>query len=290
MVSSVTELTNGRASGSLWDMTGRAQVITFIGAGGKTTCLRSITQELDSAGLRVIATTTTKVFPEEHIHVWEDPCYPPPAEQENACFWYAKAEGESGKWIGPASNRVDDAIKEDLLSFGRGSFHAGENGENADPTYSKRIWVIEGDGARGRKLKCWGPHEPQIPKRTDCAVLVLDGGLWGKVLQADQVHRPVFCPDLLGYVWKAERAWSYFLRSPVFARQYGHLSWVILLNSYGEDAENWDLLDPLGNLQDLGHMWTEIQQKAGEPINKPMHLRLAAGNAKEGKIKWFDLW
>jgi len=65
MASSETGLPNSWASGSLWDVTGRAQVVTFIGAGGKTTCLRSITREIDSAGHRVIATTTTKVFPEK---------------------------------------------------------------------------------------------------------------------------------------------------------------------------------------------------------------------------------
>jgi probable selenium-dependent hydroxylase accessory protein YqeC len=251
---------SGLASGSLWDVTGRAQVITFIGAGGKTTCLRSITQEIDSAGQRVVATTTTKVFPEEHISAWKAPCCPPPQEQEEACFWYAKVEENSGKWIGPSLKVVDEAIA----------------------VNTKRIWVIEGDGARGRKLKCWGLHEPQIPRFSDCAVLVLDGGLWEKVLQSDHVHRLESCPDLLGYIWKAESAWAYFLRSPVFAPQYDQMSWVILLNLH-----HMYQFDPL---QDLRLRWAEIQLKGDDLKSKPRHLRLAAGDAKEGKIQWFDLW
>lgn len=253
----------GWKSGSLWDMARREQVITFIGAGGKTTCLQAITQEIDSAGQRVIATTTTKVFPEQHFKALKT-INPPPHTLEDACFWYTQVEDESGKWIGPSLKTVDDAIA-------------------ADP-HSKRFWVIEGDGARGRKLKCWAPHEPQIPERTECAVLVLDRGLWGNVLLADQVHRGERCQNLLGHVWNAEKAWNYFMSSPVFAPQYGHMAWVILLNSR-ENVENEALM-----LLNLSHRWVEIRQDINDLKSKPRHLRLAAGDAKEGELRWFDLW
>lgn len=286
-----TGLPNSWSRGGLWDMAGRAQVITFIGAGGKTTCLRSITQEINSFGLRVIATTTTKVFPQEHINVWKN-TYPPPYEQEDACFWYIEAEEESGKWLGPPLKAVDDAILEDLLAVEKQNLQAEERRKNSSTGVDtcKRFWAIEGDGARGRKLKCWAPHEPQIPVRSDCAVLVSDRGLWGKVLQADQVHRFAGCLDLLGQVWNAEKAWSYFLRSPVFAPQYGQMSWVILLNGYGVNVENKEVLDPILLLYDLNHRWAEIQQGTKDLEYRPRHLRLAAGDAKEGKIQWFDLW
>ena len=84
MANSDIGLTTSWASGSLWDMTSRAQVVTFIGAGGKTTCCRSVTKELESAGEQVIATTTTKVLPEEHMIAWKN-TEPPPLEQEGAC-------------------------------------------------------------------------------------------------------------------------------------------------------------------------------------------------------------
>lgn len=268
MVSSETGLPNSWASGSLWSMTGRVQVVTFIGAGGKTTCLRSISQEIDSAGHRVIATTTTKVFPEGLMNGWKNP-NPPPYEQEGACFWYVDVMEESGKWLGPPLKAVDDAILEEITRGASGS--------------SKRFWVIEGDGARGLKLKCWEPHEPQIPRRSDCVVLVLDGSLWGRVLQAEQVHRPASCLDLLGHVWNAEKAWRYFLRSPVFAPQYGQMSWVILLNTK-------DSMDSYKPLLDLNHRWAEIQREVKDLEYRPKHLRLAAGDAKEGKLQWFDLW
>ena len=267
MTSLETGLPNSWASGSLWSMTGRGQVVTFIGAGGKTTCLQSITREIDSAGHRVIATTTTKVFPEEQMKGWKNP-KPPPYEQEGACFWYVDVLEESGKWLGPPLKAVDAAILEEITRGASGS--------------SKRFWVIEGDGARGLKLKCWGPHEPQIPGRSDCVVLVLDGGLWGKILQAEQVHRPADCLDLLGHVWNAEKAWRYFLRSPVFAPQYRQMSWVILLNN-----ESMNSYKPL---LDLNQRWAEIQREVQDLEYWPIHLRIAAGDVKEGKLQWFDLW
>ena len=269
MTSSVTRLpiSSANGSGSLWNMTQRLPVTTFIGAGGKTTCLQSLTQEIESAGLQVVATTTTKVYPEKLMSAWRN--HNPPPQQKGAWFWYESVEHESGKWIGPSVTTVNKAIAEDLF---------------------KRFWVVEGDGARGRKLKCWESYEPQIPKFTDCAVLVLDRGLWGHVLQADQVHRAHTCRDLLGQVWKAESAWKYFLRSPVFAPQYGQMSWVILLNSLGKTIESKDVIDPINLLDLLHNRWVEIQQKSAAFETRPRHLRLAAGDAREGNLQWFDLW
>lgn len=252
---------SGWESGSLWKMTKGSHVVTFIGAGGKTTCVQTIAQEINLAGQRVIATTTTKVFPEQRFKAWKNAC-PPPPTIKGACFWYIQAEAESGKWIGPSLKAVDRAIDEDL------------------PTAS--FWVIEGDGARGRKLKCWAAHEPQIPKRTECAVLVLDRDLWGKVLLAEQVHRWEQSPNLIGQIWNADRAWNYFLGSPVFAAQYGHMDWVILLNSPGKIEAN-----PLQSLYCRG---AELREEINGLKVKPRHLRLAAGDAKEGNLRWFDLW
>lgn len=291
MIGSATRLDIGPSneSGSLWTMTQHSHVTTFIGAGGKTTCLRSIAQEIESAGLQVVATTTTKVYPEERMITWRN--LNPPPKQKGAWFWYDKMEDETGKWIGPSVTAVDEAIAEDRLSFEYQSNQAEV--PNLSDLHGKRYWVIEGDGARECKLKCWESYEPQIPNYTECAVLVLDRGLWGTILQADQVHRPHICRDLLGQVWKAESAWSYFLRSPVFASQYEQMSWVILLNSPGKTSENKDVIDPTNSLDllhDLWDKWVEIQQ---EPIafeKRSSHLRLAAGDAKEGDLRWFDLW
>ncbi|KGK91458.1 hydroxylase [Desulfosporosinus sp. HMP52] len=295
MSSSARRMTAGSAmgSGSLWNMTGKSPVTTFIGAGGKTTCVRSMTREILSMGLPVVATTTTKVYPEHQMSAWKS--VDPPPNEKGARFWYDRVDEESGKWVGPSLKAVDQAIAVDLQT----SEHPNNQAEvqSGSEGLIKRYWVIEGDGARERKLKCWESYEPQIPMQTDCAVLVLDRGLWGKVLQADQVHRSHLCQDLVGRVWEAESAWSYFLRSPVFAPQYRQMFWIILFNGPGNIIENIqgiDLMNPSDLFLALKNHWTEIHKNLDSEFEgvdmRPRNLRLAVGDAKEGDLRWFDLW
>ncbi|AET67038.1 putative selenium-dependent hydroxylase accessory protein YqeC [Desulfosporosinus orientis DSM 765] len=260
-------------SGSLWDMTHRLWVTTFIGAGGKTTCLQTLTHDMEAAGLEVVATTTTKVHPELTMDAWRN-LYPPP-QKRGAWFWYDGVEDSSGKWRGPSALSVDKAIAEELR------------------TDSRRYWVIEGDGAREHRLKCWEYYEPQIPKYSDCGVLVMDRGLWGKVLEPDAVHRPHKCQDLLGEIWSSESVWRYFLKSPVFDMQYSMLHWVILFNSAKTANENMGEFDPENSfdlLHDLSLKWMEMSENSVKTDLKPSHLRLAEGDAKKGDLRWFDLW
>lgn len=243
-------------SGSLWEMTGYASVITLIGAGGKTTTLQSLVREVDLRGRKVIATTTTKVYPLPFASVWCDPVFPPPDEGNYPCFWYAGRDPESPmeKWRGPDVESVDQAIrtksssiekvnnKEKVVEGEQRSKGLGAVLEAAERTASNEfVWVIEGDGAREKKLKCWASHEPQIPLASECVVLILPEGLWGKVLTEEEVHRPEICPGLAGQVWTAERAVEYFLNSPVFDPQYRELSWILLFNEY--DFSDNDLND-----------------------------------------------
>ncbi|MDQ7096978.1 selenium cofactor biosynthesis protein YqeC [Desulfosporosinus sp. PR] len=279
------------ACGSLWEMTNRARVITLIGAGGKTTCLQRLTREISASGYPVTATTTTKVYPEVHIPAWHHG-QPPSSEHPGAYFWYSELEERSGKWLGFSPEIVDEAIQEDYQQ----SALEGE---------AFRHWVIEGDGAREHRLKCWAEHEPQIPRRSDCGVLVLAGSLWGQVLKAEDVHRAERCTDLLDLPWTEESVWRYLLRSPVFWPQYGGISWVILLNFHGvnivppsvlpEASEgavlhNFSALNAKDLLEALSSRWLKLQEQGLDLEKRPRRLRLALGDAKEGTLTWFDLW
>ncbi|HZW83977.1 MAG TPA: selenium cofactor biosynthesis protein YqeC [Candidatus Deferrimicrobium sp.] len=247
--------------GSLFEMTGFARIVTFIGAGGKSTCLLSLAQEISTAGEKVIATTSTKVFPmpfahaEKSVLLHEAESYP--------YFWFVESESESGKWIGPSIETIDAAT---CLS-----------------ERQQHFWVIEGDGARRQRLKCWAPHEPQIPLSTECAVLVLDGGLLGKIIDSQDIHRVELFQGPLGVVWNLQHAWEYLLSSPIFAPRYHKMSWVILCNEFAGHLGNVDI-------EELAKVGFSALQGYHDSAMLPLHLRVAAGDAKEGKLRWYDLW
>jgi probable selenium-dependent hydroxylase accessory protein YqeC len=263
-------------SGTVWEMTNFAQVITLIGAGGKSTTLQALTTEIQAHGEKVIATTTTKVYPLPFQGVWRDKVLPPPADMEYPCFWHAgiiendtvNRELSPIKWLGPSVERIDQVLR---------------SKEGLDCLSKEANWVIEGDGARGKKLKCWDLHEPQIPLESQCAILVIHGGLWGKALVQEDVHRLEKCPGLAGEVWNEEKAVEYILNSPVFYPQYQKFFWIIFFNEYKE-FKSKDLENSYLNIRQL------LQSKARSVNLGPVHLRVASGNIREGKLRWYDLW
>ncbi|WP_206811698.1 selenium cofactor biosynthesis protein YqeC [Paradesulfitobacterium ferrireducens] len=256
--------------GSLWEMTGHARVITLIGAGGKTTSLQRLGHEIQTSGQEAVLTTTTKVWPFLEADVWRSPDLPPPRVNSTGLwFWYAQEETESGKWLGPEIGIIDQALSDFLL------YEGGSRDKN-----SSRVWVIEGDGAKEKSLKFWAGHEPQIPSRTECAILVMDGSLWGKRLSAAEMHRPEYGRAFQGRVFAAEFIREYLLTSPAFSPGYAHMSWVIVLNEKG-----------LGELVGLGDL-IENENITGlyQAHQRPGHLRLAAGDCRSGEMRWAELW
>ena len=262
---SVDKPSHAFSVGGLWELTNFSRVVTFVGAGGKTTCLKTLTSELSLAGKKVVATTSTHVFPVDFASSWLSTREPP--DSDCPSFWYTGVDVIHGKWRGPATAAIDTAIALEKDGYS---------------SRAERYWVIEGDGAKGRKLKCWASHEPQIPLATECAVLLVHGGLTDKVLHPEDIHRAELCPELIGRVWNARTAWDYFLKSPLFYSIYQHMFWVILFNEFGGQGEKQISL-------------AELAAEYGLPdtLNKrqgPAHLRIAAGNVKEMRIAWCDLW
>ena len=249
----------------LWELAHKAKVITLIGAGGKTTSLLRLAEEISSQGYDVIQTTTTKVYPVKAKELWINPATPPPPSVQHPCFWYVQTEEKTGKWIGPKVETVDQALEV-------------EKNNNIE-----RFWIIEGDGARGLQLKCWAEHEPQIPASTECAVLLLRGDLWGKTLDDKVVHRAEYCLDLTGQTWNAQTCWEYLRRSPVYYPEFQHIFWVVLFNELSEN--------PAKTVKDIAikDILKEIKDSASNAGNGPRHLRIAAGNVKEGTFRWLDL-
>lgn len=266
------KLIDSEQYGTLWEMTSLAQVVTFIGAGGKSSCLNNLSAEIYRSGKRVVATTTTKVFPMEFNDIWQSLEACPPEDIGYPCFWFAESDFSSGKWVGPQIQIVDAAINIEKEKY------------NTNKCRDHRYWVIEGDGARGKKIKCWAAHEPQVPLNTECGVLIVHGGLLGTVLKDKDIHRRELCSSLAGTEFNAKKAWDYFLNSPVFYPSYKHMSWVILFSEF-QTGKNSPV--PLDELAQEGE---RLLSQVKDSLNKPIHLRLGAGNPKGGKFRWYDLW
>ena len=156
------------------------RIISFYGAGGKTTLLTRLARELSARGRRVVITTTTKMHrPQPMRGVYTTDLNQGLKEIEaNFCqentVWFGSAllPGEKFKGIPP------DWVEE-VASSG------------AD------YILVEADGAAGRPIKGYASHEPVIPCSSQLLLPVLGLDALGGVLGAGLVHRPEHLCTLL---------------------------------------------------------------------------------------------
>ncbi|HIC88736.1 MAG TPA: putative selenium-dependent hydroxylase accessory protein YqeC [Anaerolineae bacterium] len=154
----------------------RKETVAFVGAGGKTTAMFRLADELVAAGWRVVVTTTTKLYTAQ-----------------------AKA---APRWLhAPELDALLHALPDQLRS-GSPLFVSRTAPVGAKTTGIPLEWVapiialpdvdallIEADGARGRLLKAPAPHEPVIPTCTTLVVPVIGIDVVGHTLNPDRVHR-----------------------------------------------------------------------------------------------------
>lgn len=134
----------------------RPGVTAIIGSGGKTTLLYRLAQEL-SNGHSVIVTTSTHIFPPEHI-----PCVPR-AERVSGVLCVGTT-CENGKLTAPAQPFEELAQLADYV-------------------------LVEADGAARRSLKAHDGHEPVIPENANQTICVVGASGIGKAV-GEAVHRP----------------------------------------------------------------------------------------------------
>ncbi len=153
-------------------------VVGLVGAGGKTTLMFRLAQELAESGESVLTTTTTKILA--------------PTRKQSANVVVAtdveKLIRKSKEWLELHPHVT--AAREDL---------AGERKLGGfDPTMIEMImqaglfqWVlVEADGAAGRPLKAPADHEPVIPPCSCLVIGVVGMDAVGKPLDEPHVFRP----------------------------------------------------------------------------------------------------
>ena len=156
---------------------GRRELVSFIGAGGKTTLLLSLGAELAASGSRLVLTTTTKMGADQ-TPTWTTMCdtlgeVRAALDAEYPAFLIGSRAGD--KLLGVAPALVDDVFT------------------NLDPSHV----LVEADGARRRSLKAPARHEPVIPTESTTVVVVAGLDAVGHRI-ADVAHRPQLVASLLG--------------------------------------------------------------------------------------------
>ena len=159
-------------------------VVAFAGAGGKSSAILTIADELSEAGMTVVAVPTTKLLVSEAERIG------PLVTSEDADELRAKAKealsgGASGVVVGSgllSKNRVggvEPAVVSSLAPL-------------AD------VVLVEADGSRRRPIKGTAEHEPALPEAATLVVAVGNIRAFGMPVDEEHVHRPELFSKLTG--------------------------------------------------------------------------------------------
>lgn len=164
--------------------------IAFVGGGGKTTAMFGLAHELAHQKMRVLVTTTTRIFAAQinlaPAHVSFDPHRQTLAdilprldaaiEKHGQVLLIGQADAKSGKAFGLSPDIIDQLAA------------------------SQRFDVIlnEADGSRMRPFKAPADHEPVIPAGTTLVVPVLGLDVIGQPLTNNTTHRAEIISRLSG--------------------------------------------------------------------------------------------
>lgn len=161
----------------------RHRIISVVGAGGKTTLIYRLAEELKRKGLHVLITTTTKMYvPKRRFISWESGI----DEEED------KGKQESAK-------RMEEKIRvklheEGIVVVGR-ILNGGEKFTGIPEKVRSRlpslcdVLLVEADGSRQKPVKVPAEHEPILFPASDLVIGVLGMNSVGQhILEA--AHRP----------------------------------------------------------------------------------------------------
>lgn len=156
---------------------GDHELISIVGAGGKSTILFSLGSELAEAGCRVILTTTTKMARDQ---VTKPACWSADPVAVERCLaagspLFVALDTVPGKVTGPGPEGVDRLFAE---------------------TATDHV-LVEADGARSMSVKAPAEHEPVIPETSTLVIVVAAIDAVGRRIR-EVAHRPERVAALAG--------------------------------------------------------------------------------------------
>lgn len=184
-------LANSRRNGYVWVMTlkdalglKKGEILSLIGAGGKTTTLFCLAHELWEKGEKVLVTTTTKMFKpaKPHVHKLF-------LAQDLKALVDQLTKIKEPLIIG-AGYGLNDARK--LNGLPPEWFDTLKHNGGMDSI------LIEADGAAMKPFKVPADYEPLVPDRSDLTVWVMGIKVLGQPLTPQWVHRAERATALLG--------------------------------------------------------------------------------------------
>ncbi len=162
------------------------QAVAFTGAGGKSTAIRRLVDELVSSSPILITTTTRLGHTQTDLakvhfvaeHRQDLPHLPTSLASHRSVLITGPLDPANNKWTAPD----DDALVALRVA--------------ADQAAAPLL--IEADGARGRSIKAPDVHEPAVPEFVDLVVPVAGLDAIGEPLMSEAVHRPELVQSVLG--------------------------------------------------------------------------------------------
>ena len=161
------------------------EVISLVGAGGKTTLMFRLAKELIQGGKRVITTTTTKILE--------------PSLDETECLFVESNEEKLREWVrGHVSEYKHMTLATERLGTGKL--------KGISPALALDLWdldpidylIIEADGAAGRPVKAPREGEPVIPSNTTLIVAMLGVDGAGMELNDENVFQAELISTMTG--------------------------------------------------------------------------------------------
>jgi len=163
------------------------EVVSLVGAGGKTALMFALARELTRKGKAVITSTTTKIFP--------------PSPSETGCVFVSKDEDELVEFV------MNSAGTKECITIGSEVLTDSRKLNGVSPSLVSRVIglksvdyvIIEADGASQRPLKAPNPeYEPVIPSCTTMVIPVVGIDALGSQLSEEQVFRSEIASRLTG--------------------------------------------------------------------------------------------
>jgi len=150
------------------------EIISFVGAGGKTTMMFKLAEELRQNN-KVLVTTTTKIYIPlddryDFICTDSEELSSFIAKKENGIYILGLGVNSENKILGLSCKQLDELA----------------------PHFD--YILIEADGAKEKQLKGWNEFEPVIYDKTTKTIGIIDIQAFGMVINEESVHRSeIFC-------------------------------------------------------------------------------------------------